>query len=462
MEHRQATLDTVHATTEREHERLTGLGRVLIMVYLVLAAAATFRSFYQIVTKFDEAPLAYSLSALSGVVYIVATIALMKRSGVWRRVAFWAILFELIGVVVVGVLSIATPKLFAHPSVWSWFGMGYGFIPLVLPVLGLIWLARDRNAEAATPGAVVAIGKFEGVHRGHQHILERLHASAIRVGTTQRPARTVVFTFTNNPLSLLAPAACPKPVMSPRQRRETMEAFGIDEVDMVDFDERMANLSPEEFVRTYLVGRHRAKHVIVGSDFRFGKGAAGTPEVLRELGATYGFTVEVVADVVDAEHGRVSSTLIREALDAGDVVRAARLLGRPHRVRGVVTHGDARGRDLGFPTANVGPAAGEGRIEGLIPADGIYAGTVTVAGTTYDAAISVGNNPTFTPDADSRVEAFIIDFDGDIYGEAIEVAFTERIRDMLPFESVDALIDEMRLDVERVRALRQQSAKPVE
>lgn len=127
-------------------ERLSGLGRVLIAVYIVLALAATFRSIYQIIAKFDEAPLAYSLSALSGFVYIVATVALIKRRGAWRRIAWGALVFELCGVVIVGTLSLVAPQLFAHPSVWSHFGSGYLFIPIVLPVLGLIWLKRDGEA----------------------------------------------------------------------------------------------------------------------------------------------------------------------------------------------------------------------------------------------------------------------------------------------------------------------------
>lgn len=127
-------------------ERLTGLGKVLIAVYLVLATAATFRSGYQIATKFDEAPVAYLLSALAGVVYMVASIALMKRRGAWRTVAWIALTFELVGVLVVGALSIAIPELFAHPSVWSGFGSGYGYVPLVLPILGIVWLARTRKS----------------------------------------------------------------------------------------------------------------------------------------------------------------------------------------------------------------------------------------------------------------------------------------------------------------------------
>lgn len=141
------------STSSHSSDRLGGLGRVLIAVYVVLALAATFRSVYQIISKFDEAPVAYSLSALSGVVYIVATIALIKRRGVWRKIAWGALIFELCGVLVVGVLSIIEPQLFGHPSVWSFFGSGYLFIPLVLPVLGLFWLRRTGRAEAAAqPG----------------------------------------------------------------------------------------------------------------------------------------------------------------------------------------------------------------------------------------------------------------------------------------------------------------------
>lgn len=141
--------DAGSTRTVANGDRLSGLGRVLIAVYLVLALAATFRSLYQIMTKFDEAPLAYSLSALAAVVYIVATIALMKRRGVWRTIAWVALIFELCGVVVVGILSIAVPQLFGHPSVWSFFGSGYLFIPLVLPILGLLWLWRTGRVERA-------------------------------------------------------------------------------------------------------------------------------------------------------------------------------------------------------------------------------------------------------------------------------------------------------------------------
>lgn len=295
---------------------------------------------------------------------------------------------------------------------------------------------------------VVAIGKFEGVHLGHQRILTRLTEEAARRGAV--PA---VFTFTNNPLSFLAPDRCPRAVMSPEQRREALHAFGVEQVVMVPFDEALANLTPEAFVDEYLVRQLHAKHIIVGDDFRFGVNASGNPDVLTTLGETRGFTVEVIGEVADPELGRISSTRVREALAEGDIDEAVKLLGHPHRVRGVVVHGDARGRDLGFPTANLGPKPGSDTVEGFIPADGVYAGIATVDGAAYAAAISVGNNPTFTPEADSRVEAFLLDMSGDLYGKDIELRFIHRIRPMLTFSGIDELLEAMHEDVRITREL---------
>lgn len=296
-------------------------------------------------------------------------------------------------------------------------------------------------------GAVVAIGKFEGVHLGHQTILDRLCAEA-----DERDAIAVVYTFTENPLSLIAPERCPKPLMTPEHRATTLLSRGIDEVIMVDFTEEFASLSPEAFVKQELVDETRVQHVIVGGDFRFGENAVGTPETLAALGETYGFTVEVIEEVTDAEHGRISSSQIREALDDGDVELAARLLGTPHQVRGVVVHGDARGRELGFPTANLGPREGSTHIDGFIPADGVYGGIAHVGDEEYLAAISVGNNPTFTPEGESRVEAFLLDFTGDLYGEDIVIEFVHHVRPTLTFDGIEPLLEAMRDDVEQVRA----------
>ena len=296
--------------------------------------------------------------------------------------------------------------------------------------------------EEFAAGSCIAIGKFDGLHRGHRAILSRLVDEARESGS-----RTVVLTFRNNPLSFLKPEACPLPLMSPEQRLEAFAAAGIDVCVMVEFDAEFASIPAEEFVTDVLVGRLGARHVIMGADFRFGHRGAGDGALLSELGARLGFGAEVV-DWVDEGSEQVSSSRVREAVAAGEVDRAARMLGRAPAVRGEVVRGDARGREIGFPTANLG-----GRIEGLVPADGVYAGTALVDGVERIAAISVGNNPTFTPDAQSRVEAFLLDFDGDLYGERIEVRFAHRLRGMERYDSLDALLEQMHADVARTREL---------
>lgn len=289
-------------------------------------------------------------------------------------------------------------------------------------------------------GSAVAIGKFDGIHLGHRAILERVRGAA--------PLRSVVFTFANNPLSLLRPERCPRPLTSREQRIEAFETAGIDCCAMVEFDADLAAIPAEEFVERVLVGRLNAKLVVLGGDFRFGRGGAGDPDLLRRMGERLGFSVDVVGWVTDEGPQQVSSSRIREVILAGDVVAATRMLGREPSVRGEVVHGDARGRELGFPTANLG-----GRIEGLVPADGVYAGRAVIGGVAHPAAISVGVNLTFEPDGEPRVEAYLLDFSGDLYGERIEVRFAERLRGMERFDSLDALVAQMRTDVERTRAL---------
>lgn len=297
--------------------------------------------------------------------------------------------------------------------------------------------------EEFEAGSCVAIGKFDGLHLGHQSILTRLLDEARSEGQL-----AVVFTFVNNPLSFLKPERCPQPLMSREQRLEAFAAAGVDVCVMVEFDADFAAILAPDFVTDVLVGQLHAKHVIMGSDFRFGNKGAGDGALLRELGPVHGFTAESVEWVEDPVSGSMSSSLIREAVMSGDVVAATRMLGRPPVVRGEVVHGDARGRELGFPTANLG-----GTVEGLVPADGVYAGWAVVAGERRVAAISIGNNPTFTPDEQSRVEAFILDFDGDLYGQQIEVQFAHRLRGTERFDSLDALLVQMHADVVETRRL---------
>lgn len=295
-------------------------------------------------------------------------------------------------------------------------------------------------------GSSVAIGKFDGLHLGHRAILHSLTQDARAAG---RPA--VVLTFVNNPLSLLRPERCPRPLMSREQRLEALAEAGVDDCVMIEFDEAVASIPAPDFVRDVLVGRLRAKHIIMGANFRFGHGGAGDHELLRELGERYGFSPLALQLVAADGTGEVSSSRVRDALAVGDVDTATRLLGRAPAVRGEVVHGDARGREIGFPTANLG-----GEIEGFVPADGVYAGWVLLGegnGAPRPAAISVGNNPTFTPDAQPRVEAFLLDFSGDLYGQRMEVRFAHRLRGMERYDSLDALLEQMHADVARSREL---------
>ncbi len=310
---------------------------------------------------------------------------------------------------------------------------------------------RDPSDVPAGFGpSVVAIGKFDGVHSGHRAVIDRARVAAADVG-----ARVVAVTFDRNPLSLLRPDACPEPLASLDQKLRLLAEQGIDAVLVLGFDAALAALEPRAFVEHVLVEALGVQILLVGDDFRFGRGGAGNPELLVSLGAEFGFDVDVVGDVQGGGR-RVSSTWVRDLLAVGDVEGAARLLGRPHAVQGEVVHGLKRGRELGFPTANLSADA-----EGFIPADGVYAGWLFDEGpvgepvgavTRYPAAISVGTNPTFDDVHARQVEAYVLDeTDLDLYGRRVQVQFTHRIRGMLAFDGIDALIARMDQDVADVR-----------
>lgn len=298
-------------------------------------------------------------------------------------------------------------------------------------------VAEVYPPDAQYAGTAVTIGKFDGLHTGHTAILRRLAEIA-----EQRNLRTIAITFEQNPLSVLRPELCPPALSSPQQRLEWLDQAGVHAVAMIPFNREFAQLSPEEFVQNILVDSLRAGYVIVGSDYRFGNGGQGTVDTLRELGEKYAFEVEVVEDVIGDAGRRVSSTMVREALVEGNVTHATELLGRFPRVTGVVVQGDARGREIGFPTANIG-----GEIEGFVPADGVYAGWLVNEETTYPAAISIGTNPTFEGERDRRVEAYVIDHTLDLYGARVHIDFVKFLRTTLKFESVDELIERMHVDV---------------
>ncbi|MGO1801245.1 MAG: bifunctional riboflavin kinase/FAD synthetase [Microbacteriaceae bacterium] len=307
---------------------------------------------------------------------------------------------------------------------------------------------RDPSEIPAGFGrSVVAIGKFDGVHAGHRAVIERLKADA-----AASDARAVAVTFDRNPLALLRPELCPVNVVSVDRKLELLGELGIDATLVLTFDQELASRSAEDFVEEILVGALRVSTVLVGRDFRFGHRGAGTPDLLRELGPRYDFIVDVVDDVfIDGSDRRVSSSWIRELLAEGDVATAAQVLGRPVDVRGEVVHGHKRGRELGFPTANLSETT-----DAFVPADGIYAGWLDdhETGIRYPAAVSVGTNPTFDDVLVRQVEAHVLDEDGlDLYGHDVTVEFAQRLRGMVAFEGMDSLRTQMSADVEATRAI---------
>ena len=300
----------------------------------------------------------------------------------------------------------------------------------------------DAVPEGFGPSAVT-IGKFDGVHRGHRAVIDRIRSIA-----AVDDLRAVVVTFDRNPLALLAPDKCPDALVSVRQKLELLATTGVDATLLLPFDRALASVPATEFVERVLVDTLGAKSVLVGRDFRYGARGAGDVDLLIALGAKFGFTVEVVDDVRPEDERRVSSTWIRELLAEGDVRHATALLGHTPAVSGIVVHGAKRGRELGYPTANLSPES-----EGLIPGDGVYAGWLTDAGTRYPAAISVGDNPTFEGVPKKQVEAYVLDRELDLYDHVVDIEFVERIRGMVAFTNIPDLIDTIRSDVDRSREI---------
>ncbi|GAB3030499.1 bifunctional riboflavin kinase/FAD synthetase [Parafrigoribacterium mesophilum] len=307
----------------------------------------------------------------------------------------------------------------------------------------MLFVTSLSDVPADFGPSAVTIGKFDGLHTGHRSVLQAVRDAAQDAGLT-----STVLTFDRNPLSVLAPERAPDPLVSNEQKRELLADAGIAATVMLHFDRAFSTQSPQQFVQRILVDALHARIVFVGADFRFGAGGAGSVALLQQLGPTLGFQVTVVeAMSLDGTH-RVSATRIRQLLADGDVAGAAHLLGRPHAVRGTVIRGEQRGRTLGFPTANLSP-----KLEGFIPADGVYAGLLTVDGQQLPAAISVGNNPTFDGVPERQVEAHVLDRDLDLYDKTVEVSFVSRIRGMKKFAGIDALVAQIGRDVSQVRAL---------
>ena len=305
-------------------------------------------------------------------------------------------------------------------------------------------MQRWRGYEAAPGGwgrAVVTIGVFDGVHRGHQQIIGHTVKRARELGV-----QAVVVTFDPHPAEVVRPGSHPAVLTEPPRKAELVEQLGVDVLCVIPFTLEFSRLPAEAFVHDVLVEHLHATQVVVGENFRFGHRAAGDVELMRRLGRTFGFGVEG-APLVTEDGTVFSSTYIRACVDAGDVVAAARALGRPHRVEGVVVRGDGRGRDLGYPTANL-LASGHA----AVPADGVYAAwLVGHRSERLPAAVSIGTNPTFSG-RERRVEAYVLDFDGDLYGERLALDFAARLREMRTYQGIEPLVAQIAEDVEQTRA----------
>jgi riboflavin kinase/FMN adenylyltransferase len=291
----------------------------------------------------------------------------------------------------------------------------------------------------------VTIGVFDGVHLGHQHVL-----SVLRQEAAARGVASAVATFDTHPALVLRPENAPKLLTTLDQKLELLEANGVDVVYLVHFDEARSRTEPETFVEQVFVEALRAKAVVVGEDFHFGRGRQGNVDRLREMGEVLGFDVrglELIQHSPDAPEP-VSSTAIRRALAGGDVAAAAAMLGRPYEVRGVVQHGDERGRTIGFPTANIPVSK-----QMAWPSDGVYAGWYTRPdGSVHPCALNIGRRPTFYEHAQqSLLEAHLLDFEGDLYGEEARVSFVEFLRSEHRFSGIDALAAQLKKDVEHAR-----------
>jgi riboflavin kinase / FMN adenylyltransferase len=306
---------------------------------------------------------------------------------------------------------------------------------------------RWRGLDAVPSGwgrSVVTVGVFDGVHRGHQQLI----GAAVAAGR-ERGLPTVLITFDPHPAEVVRPGSHPARLTSLPRRADLVAELGVDAFLVLPFTAELARMTPAEFAHEVLVERLHAAAVLVGRNFTFGHRAAGNVAMLTEFGGRFGFTVEGVELTTDnaRDHITFSSTYVRACIDAGDVEAAAAALGRPHRVEGVVVHGYRRGRELGFPTANIASPPYT-----ALPADGVYAGRFVIAGRHLPAAVSVGSNPTFSGTV-RTVEAYVLDVDEDFYGHEVAVDLIARLRGQERYDDLGALVAAIENDVARTRVV---------
>jgi len=300
---------------------------------------------------------------------------------------------------------------------------------------------RLEEIANALSSSAVAIGNFDGVHIGHQHLLSKMLEESKRLGVP-----SVVLTFFPHPVELLRPEQKRERLFTASEKLSCLEAMGISHVLVAPFDEALSSLSPLQFFETYLLCGLKARSVTVGYDFRFGKERVGDTKLLEAFCLRHGVTLNVVEAFLQ-NNVKMSSTLIREALRAGAVDRAARFLGRPYSISGLVSHGESRGEKIGFPTANLKPPSDK-----LLPRDGVYVTRAIWQKQVFPSVTNIGMRPTFHDSEVPRtIEVHLIDFKARLYDELIQVDFFERIRDEKKFSSIDELTQQIKLDVQYAR-----------
>jgi len=298
----------------------------------------------------------------------------------------------------------------------------------------------DSGLPPDVDGTVVTVGTFDGVHLGHRAVLDEIGRRARR-----RDTHSVLVTFDRHPLTVVRRDAAPGLLTTPDEKKEILSQSGLDYVSFLPFTHALSRLAPEMFVRKILAERFRIRELVIGYDHGFGRARSGDIDLLRRIGAELGFAVDVV-DAVRVGGHAVSSTSIRALVAEGRVEAAAEMLGRPYSFRGAVVHGLGRGRDLGFPTANIPAPEGSK----LLPCQGIYAVRASMRTEIRDGLLHLGPRPTFAGSPPS-IELYLLDFDRDIYGEAVRVEFLKRLRDVRPFSTADALVEQMKLDERSAR-----------
>ena len=285
---------------------------------------------------------------------------------------------------------------------------------------------------------VVAIGIFDGVHAGHQQI----------IATAKHQGDVTVMTFDPHPTSVFAPERTPTQLVNIKDRIELLKKVGASAVDVVNFNKDFSQLTPDQFIEDILIGRFSAEHVVIGENFNFGYKAQGTPKYLTEVGPKYGFGVSIVK-LQEDRGSTISSSRIRNLIIDGEIERANELLTRNFYLKGPVIHGEKRGREIGYPTANIGLSS-----LATIPADGVYAGWLSVGENRWTAAISIGTNPTFPGVRGRQVEAYALDQVGlDLYDQEGKIEFGYRLRDTLKFDGLAPLLEQMKKDCDQAREL---------